>query len=190
MKLKEIEKELDVMESSFKEIVHLAYDNAPDYDEEAMEEFNETMEEDEEAFTQAIQNIRVAMGQRKCPVCGKMYSEHPALSRKDNTTEICPACGMNEALEDAGMSGMLNDIPNFTVDESQYTKEVYSYGMRLRGFSPGCQPMKGLLLAAEDTTGNYYNLLLYDRQLSKEEVRYYELDYLGKGKALESIGTE
>lgn len=60
--------------------------------------------------------------------------------------------------------------------------------MRLRGYSPGCQPMKGLLLAAEDTTGIYYNLLLYDRQLSKEEIMDYELDYLGRGSALESIG--
>lgn len=189
MKLKEIEKELDVMESSFKEIVHLAYDNAPDCDEAAMEEFNETMTSEEKAFEQSITALRAALGQRKCPVCGKLYREHPALSRKDNTTEICPACGMIEALKDAGMSEMQKDIPNFTVDESQYTKEAYSYGMRLRGFSPGCQPMKGLLITAEDTTGSYHCLLLYDRLLSKEEVRNYELDYLGKVNALESIGT-
>ena len=36
---------------------------------------------------------------RKCPVCGKAYTDHPALSRKDNKTEICPSCGLNEALE-------------------------------------------------------------------------------------------
>lgn len=37
----------------------------------------------------------------KCPICNKEYSERPALSRRDNKTLICPACGMNEALEDA-----------------------------------------------------------------------------------------
>ena len=58
MKLKEIEKELDVMESSFKEIVHLAYDNAPDCDEAAMEEFNETMTSEEKAFEQSITALR------------------------------------------------------------------------------------------------------------------------------------
>lgn len=36
---------------------------------------------------------------RKCPLCGKMYSEPPALSRKDNKTEICSLCGTREALE-------------------------------------------------------------------------------------------
>ena len=33
-----------------------------------------------------------------CPRCGKLYYEYPAISRKDNTTEICPKCGTEEAL--------------------------------------------------------------------------------------------
>ena len=39
------------------------------------------------------------MSTRICPVCGKSYSEPPALSRSDNKTEICPDCGMLEALQ-------------------------------------------------------------------------------------------
>ena len=35
---------------------------------------------------------------RICPVCGRAYTEPPALSRRDNTTDICPDCGMMEAL--------------------------------------------------------------------------------------------
>jgi len=35
----------------------------------------------------------------KCPSCGKTVKDHPALSRKDNKTEICPNCGTLEALE-------------------------------------------------------------------------------------------
>lgn len=33
-----------------------------------------------------------------CPKCGYEYTGRPALSRKDNRTEICPDCGMREAL--------------------------------------------------------------------------------------------
>lgn len=40
---------------------------------------------------------------RKCPLCGKTYKEYPATSRIDNHTEICPQCGIREALEDFGM---------------------------------------------------------------------------------------
>ena len=40
------------------------------------------------------------LGIKICPHCGREYTEHPALSRKDNKTEICPTCGMREALED------------------------------------------------------------------------------------------
>ena len=36
---------------------------------------------------------------RTCPLCGKTYEDYPAISRKDNETEICPECGIREALE-------------------------------------------------------------------------------------------
>ena len=35
-----------------------------------------------------------------CANCGKAIIGHPALSRKDNKTEICSNCGTLEALED------------------------------------------------------------------------------------------
>lgn len=38
-----------------------------------------------------------------CPRCGKAYTEHPALSRVDNETLICPDCGVREALESLGV---------------------------------------------------------------------------------------
>lgn len=52
----------------------------------------------------------------------------------------------------------------------------YRYGMRLRGFSIGCQPMDGFQRREDDTTGRYYDIIVYDRELSDDEVRAYELD--------------
>lgn len=40
---------------------------------------------------------------RLCPKCGKTYKEHPAISRVDNQTAICPRCGTREALEGLGL---------------------------------------------------------------------------------------
>ena len=37
---------------------------------------------------------------RVCPRCGKRYNKYPAISRKDNKTEICPDCGVEEAMID------------------------------------------------------------------------------------------
>ena len=34
----------------------------------------------------------------ECPSCKKMVYQFPAISRKDNKTKICPACGAEEAL--------------------------------------------------------------------------------------------
>ena len=36
---------------------------------------------------------------RVCPICGNAYTTYPAISRKDNKTEICPKCGQQEALD-------------------------------------------------------------------------------------------
>lgn len=35
----------------------------------------------------------------RCPKCDQDFYDVPALSREDNKTEICPECGMKEALE-------------------------------------------------------------------------------------------
>ena len=35
-----------------------------------------------------------------CPRCKKDTAEFPAISRRDNKTEICPDCGVAEAMAD------------------------------------------------------------------------------------------
>lgn len=56
--------------------------------------------------------------------------------------------------------------------------ERYVYGMRLRGFSPMCQPMEGLIDRVDDETGKYHDILEYDRPLTDKELKEYELDYI------------
>ena len=41
---------------------------------------------------------------RTCPICGREYDEHPALSRADGVTLICPDCGVREALSSIDVS--------------------------------------------------------------------------------------
>ena len=41
---------------------------------------------------------------RVCPLCGRSYTEPPALSRTDNETPICPDCGTRQALDSIGVS--------------------------------------------------------------------------------------
>ncbi len=42
--------------------------------------------------------VRVLQPIRTCPFCNETYEDYPALSRMDNKTEICPTCGVREAL--------------------------------------------------------------------------------------------
>lgn len=55
----------------------------------------------------------------------------------------------------------------------------YIYGMRLRGYSPGCQP-RGVDERMDDPKGRYHDLIAYKRELTAEEVRDYELDFIRK----------
>jgi hypothetical protein len=38
--------------------------------------------------------------ERVCPRCKETYYHFPALSRRDNKTDICSTCGVAEAIED------------------------------------------------------------------------------------------
>lgn len=57
--------------------------------------------------------------------------------------------------------------------------KVYVYGMRLRGFSPGAQPTEGLVDTEIDPLDDYWNILVYSRQLTREDQEAYDLDFLG-----------
>lgn len=61
----------------------------------------------------------------------------------------------------------------------------YLYGMRLRGFSIGCQPMNGLTSRRDSDDERYYDILVYRRELTDKELEDYELDFIGEEEAEE-----
>ena len=70
------------------------------------------------------------------------------------------------------------------MDWKRKENRMFMYGMRLRPFSIGCQPMYGLIRVEEDKTGIYHNILVYGMPLSDHEQEEYELDYLGEERKL------
>lgn len=54
----------------------------------------------------------------------------------------------------------------------------YYYGMKLRGFSLGCQPKRGFVDWLEDNTGKYWSVIFYSRPLSEDECRNYDLEFI------------
>lgn len=59
-------------------------------------------------------------------------------------------------------------------------KKHYIYGMRLRPFGIGCQPKDGFLRRMDDVELKYWDIIIYDRELTEKEMFYYDLDYLGE----------
>lgn len=47
------------------------------------------------------------------PECGKYYAGYPVLSREDNKTEICPECGIKEAISIFKLSLKYLEIDRF-----------------------------------------------------------------------------
>ena len=58
-------------------------------------------------------------------------------------------------------------------------EKIYCYGMRLRGFSIGCQPMDGFYERTDDVTGKYHDVIWYTRELTDDECKHYSLDFIG-----------
>ena len=65
--------------------------DAKRYDDEDI--LREELESLPKTFTCKILELQ------RCPKCKKESTEHPALSREDNKTEICPERGVREAIE-------------------------------------------------------------------------------------------
>ena len=58
-----------------------------------------TAEHDGKFTNFSIREILIYDEERLCPKCKKYFTSYPAISRKDNKTEICPECGVREAIE-------------------------------------------------------------------------------------------
>lgn len=52
----------------------------------------------------------MSVKKRVCPICKQTYEGYPALSRTDNKTEICPNCGILEALAQFVENRIVDDI--------------------------------------------------------------------------------
>ncbi len=59
-----------------------------------------TIYETEEEAIKALETLNDSLFKiyPVCPKCKMDYSEHPALSRDDDKTLICPSCGIKEAV--------------------------------------------------------------------------------------------
>jgi hypothetical protein len=68
---------------------------------------------------------------------------------------------------------------NLFKEQGDIKVEKYVYGMRMRGFSIGCQPMKNWVERLDDVSCRYYDILVYSERLCERDVKNYELDYIG-----------
>lgn len=75
--------------------------------------------------------VRHANPAHICPVCGRQFFETPAISRRDNSTQICSVCAAAEALEDAQKAGAITEE-----DAKEIVEEVKKTEMIPRPSTP------------------------------------------------------
>lgn len=56
---------------------------------------------------------------------------------------------------------------------------MWVYGMKERGCSLGTQPKFGFIRKLDIKSDKYYDLIVYNRKLTKEEREHYSLECLG-----------
>lgn len=76
------------------------------------------------------------------------------------------------SINDVEKSIMKEKIPEVEVSYG----DEYKYGMRLRGFSLGCQPSEGFV--RREDSEKYYDILVYNRKLSPEELIKFDLSFI------------
>ena len=65
---------------------------------------------------------------------------------------------------------------DYLINQLVINTNKYYYGMRLRGFSLGCQPERGLLGKSIGPFDDYHDVIAYDRELSEQELKEYEME--------------
>ena len=100
-----------------------------------------------------------------CPRCHKMYNEHPALSRRDNKTDICSKCGTMEALVDflkytnIPTEDFLKNSHSNTPEEFKFSAEQFEVERKFKAY---LKQKKFDNLGREDTQGLIQKDLLLD----------------------------
>lgn len=95
------------------------------------------------------------------------YTEEEALA-------FARQCSKNVGFHDVRIEQVRNMI--FELKESA---KKYVYGMRLRGFSIGCQPMAGFIERRDSKFNDFYDVIVYSRLLTQDELDDYDLTFIG-----------
>ena len=66
----------------------------------------------------------------------------------------------------------------------------YFYGMRLRGFSPGCQPMEGYLEKYDSDDSAFHDIIAYEKPLTEDEEKHYSLTPLWACEQTDNLGND
>ena len=98
----------------FNEVTRINRNSVNNY-KKALVEAEEIIE-DEDTFNNDVPYDNTT--EKFCPRCGAKYTDYPAVSRYDNETYICPACGVEEA--------MINYTHGNLSDPRQFTKENFT----------------------------------------------------------------
>lgn len=119
----------------------------------------------------------------KCPRCGGKIEGYPALSRRDNETDICSSCGEEEAMVDFRRS-FDRDIPVDAMERESAFAD-WREGCNVEG----CKE--------KDLTNTGGNILLCGKHLKESECEhcggagvYNEDEDDGEGHTMRGVGKE
>ena len=104
----------------------------------------------------------------------KRFHSDPNAYPNENEFQLCNDC----ARELLDWIAHKNIMVSAGEDTRPGRMIEHKYGMRLRGFSPGCQPMRGFIRREDDPAGQFYDVLVYNRHLTWQEKQNYALCFI------------
>ena len=66
----------------------------------------------------------------------------------------------------------------------------YYYGMKSRGFAPGCQPMDGFIERLDSDSDEFYDIIVYEKPLTEDDEMHYTLIPLNACIITDNLGDD
>ena len=116
------------------------------------------------------------MSNKKCPLCHQKITGYPALSRKDNKTQICSNCGMMEAINIAKENMKTTKLMRVIMTRKSENKKQIINSIKavtaVFGTAPKTIEIKKIIELEKEKYEYFSNNLLKENDIIKENKKY------------------
>ncbi|MCM1222192.1 MAG: hypothetical protein NC548_47755 [Lachnospiraceae bacterium] len=113
-----------------------------------------------------------------CPICNREFYERPAISRRNRKTNICPKCGIREALEDVPDSSIPPEEKQEMFNSITSIKRLISIGELSEQAARAIEEnLSGTVTTTTSIKNGLYGITIRDKSYNLSNTIYIDAFY-------------